>query len=211
MSSSRRRPAPPPARWALEDLAGSFDGGHLVPLPDEGVGPDLAAIEEAAYQRGYHDGQLAGVQAEAARLRGALAAVDEALLSLQGEAEAWVGNARENLCALAIAVARQVLSDHVVIDPATVTALVDRALAEIPVEQPVIVRLHPDDLAALQQLAAGDDAATPRPRDRAEVQWVADPRVARGGCLLESRDRIIDGRIDSALERLYRRLSATDA
>jgi flagellar assembly protein FliH len=213
MSSSRIMPPPPaPSHWALEELGAALDHTHLMAPSDEPLQIDVHGVERDAYARGYQDGQLAGVQAESARLQAALAALDDAMLQLHGEAEQWVANARENVCALAIAVARQILQREVPTDPAVVAELALRALNEVPVEQPVVIRLHPDDLALLDQLAAdahGSRAALSG--DRAEVQWLADPRVVRGGCLLESRDRIIDGRIDAGLERLYRRLSATDA
>ena len=44
-----------------------------------------------------------------------------------------------------------------------------------------------------------------------DTTWVADPRVSRGGCLIEGRDRIVDGRVDAALERAYRRMAQVDA
>ena len=213
MSSSSARPAAIPVHWALEDLAGGGHSVHLAAGPDDRVpAVDIEDIERQAYGRGYQDGQLAGVQAEAARMRAALSAMDDALLRLQGEAEAWVGNARENVCAIAVAVARQVLMREIEGDPSLVASLAMRALTEIPVDQPVIVRMHPDDLHVLESLP--DEAGASRASlngDRSQVQWVADPRVTRGGCLIEGRDRIIDGRIDTGLERLYRRLTATDA
>jgi flagellar biosynthesis/type III secretory pathway protein FliH len=43
------------------------------------------------------------------------------------------------------------------------------------------------------------------------VSWVADVNVSRGGVLVEGMDRIIDGRIDTALDRAYRRMAAIDA
>lgn len=213
MSFSRRPPTvsalPTPSAWALEELAGPVAPSlSLQESNDTLHAPDVTAIAEAAYARGYQDGQLAGVSSEAARVRGALAAIDEALVALQGEADAWVGNARENVCAIAVAVARQVIGRELALDPSQVEALVRRALGEVPVDQPIVVRVHPDDLAVLHSLPADEGDPV---RARSDVQWVADPRVARGGCLLEGRDRIIDGRIDTALERLYRRLSDTDA
>jgi flagellar biosynthesis/type III secretory pathway protein FliH len=44
-----------------------------------------------------------------------------------------------------------------------------------------------------------------------EATWLADPRVSRGGCLIEGRDRIVDGRVDTALERAYRHMADLDA
>jgi flagellar biosynthesis/type III secretory pathway protein FliH len=46
---------------------------------------------------------------------------------------------------------------------------------------------------------------------RRELRWTPDARVARGGVLAEGRERIVDGRVDSALERMYRALARTHA
>ena len=44
-----------------------------------------------------------------------------------------------------------------------------------------------------------------------EARWLPDASIAPGGCVVEGRERIIDGRIDTALERVYRRLTYTNA
>ncbi len=203
-----RPDAPVPTLWALEELAGPRAAS--LPFESRADAPpaiDLDAIQREAYSRGYQDGQLAGVSSEAARLRAALSAIDDALVALQNEASAWLGNARENVCAIAVAVARQIVGRELLSNESTVTELVQRALAEVPVDQAVVVRLNPADLAVLTSLPDEENGVRSRP----DVQWVSDARVAPGGCLLEGRDRIIDGRIDTALERLYRRLSGIDA
>jgi len=46
---------------------------------------------------------------------------------------------------------------------------------------------------------------------RRDVSWMADPRIARGGCLVEGSQRIVDGRVDTALERAYRRMARVHA
>jgi hypothetical protein len=46
---------------------------------------------------------------------------------------------------------------------------------------------------------------------RDDALWLGDARVQPGGCLVEGRDRIIDGRVDTALDRTYRRLTYTQA
>ena len=42
-----------------------------------------------------------------------------------------------------------------------------------------------------------------------EVRWIPDASIGRGGCVVEGPERIVDGRLESALERVYRRI--TDA
>jgi flagellar biosynthesis/type III secretory pathway protein FliH len=64
--------------------------------------------------------------------------------------------------------------------------------------------VHPEDLAACERFSGAEHVG-------ATVRLVADTSVIRGGCLTEGRERIIDGRIDSALERVYRSLAQVGA
>jgi flagellar biosynthesis/type III secretory pathway protein FliH len=43
------------------------------------------------------------------------------------------------------------------------------------------------------------------------LRWIGDSNVERGGCLTEGRERIIDGRVDTALERAYRTIAQIQA
>ncbi|WP_235909996.1 FliH/SctL family protein [Goekera deserti] len=71
---------------------------------------------------------------------------------------------------------------------------VRRALGMCPADAPVVVRLHPEDLASL---TAGD-----RTELRAGVTIVPDAGVERGGALAESGPRRIDAQLGPALERV---------
>jgi flagellar biosynthesis/type III secretory pathway protein FliH len=88
-----------------------------------------------------------------------------------------------------------------------IAGLVRRALTEFPVDQSVRIRVNPVDLSILSA-ASGDAGKITGSR---EASWMADPRVTRGGCLVEGRERIVDGRVDTALERAYRRMAQVDA
>ncbi|MCC6316065.1 MAG: hypothetical protein IT361_00140 [Gemmatimonadaceae bacterium] len=207
------RPVPPtpvPASWALEELDPEA-AASVVFRESSGVPSlDIDAITREAYERGLEDGRRAGAAAEGQRLQPTLQALDRALASLRDESDKWIANAQENVSAIAIAVARQVIGHEVQADALTIDALVRQALAEFPLEHAVVVRLHPADLTMITAARVGTGMNAPS-MERTEVQWLPDPRVTRGGCVVEGRDRIVDGRVDMALERLYRRLTLTDA
>jgi flagellar biosynthesis/type III secretory pathway protein FliH len=156
-------------------------------------------LEADAYARGVQDAERAGGAAGEAHIASALAALNNAIASVQLHATRWTANAEENVAALAIVVARHIVLREVTTDPAIVRDLVQRALAQFPIDQTITVRLHPDDAATCTAASLMDGSIrTP------EVRCVADPHIARGGCLLEGRERIIDGRVDTSLERAYR-------
>ncbi len=193
--AARSEPAPEPAGFAE------------APVVDQEA---MARALQEAYERGMEDGRRAGEIAEGARLRGAVLSASDALASAQENADRWVGNAEENLCALAIAIARQVIGREIALDKSSLADMVQQALAEFPLDHALTIRVNPSDLQAIQSAFFAAGEASPIAQ-RKDVQWLPDGRVAPGGCLIEGRDRIVDGRVDTALERLYRRLTYTGA
>lgn len=163
-------------------------------------------LEADAYSRGVQDAERAARAAGDARMASALSALGESVASVQLHATRWTANTEENIAALAIAVTRHIVEREVTVDHTIVRDLVQRALSQFPIDQTITVRLHPDDAATCSSAAAAD--ATGRVKD---VRWVADPSIIRGGCLVEGRERIIDGRIDTSLERAYRSIGQVQA
>jgi flagellar assembly protein FliH len=163
-------------------------------------------IRAEAYHEGFEAGRLDGERAEGLRLAAARRASEQALDDVRDGESKWAGTIEENVTALAIAVARQLIARELRSDASAVVELVRRALAEFPIDQPLRIRVNPVDLALLSTVGSDAPITTGR-----EAAWVADAQIAPGGCLVEGRDRIIDGRVDAALERLYRRVTYTHA
>lgn len=166
----------------------------------------LAEARAEAYEEGRRDGEIA----EAARLRHALHAAEQALADVRAAEERWTGAVEENVCALSTAIARQLLARELKTGGEVVADLVRRALTEFPIDQPVRIRVNPQDLATLSAMLGADGAPVSLTGGR-EASWLADAQIAPGGCVVEGRDRIIDGRVDLGLERIYRRLTYTNA
>lgn len=165
---------------------------------------------EGARAAGYDAGRLDGELAEAARLRNAVEATELALDTIRESEAKWQECVTENISALALTVARHIVGRELHSDAAAVADLVKRALAEFPIDQPMRVRVNPHDLSLLSQpTASGGDPVSIAPNR--DVRWLADFRIQPGGCVVEGRERIVDGRVDTALERLYRKLTDSDA
>ena len=88
--------------------------------------------------------------------------------------------------------------------------IVRKALDTFPIDQPVRIRVNPQDLAVLSAYAEPGSTAMPGMPARDAV-WLGDVRVLPGGCIVEGRERIVDGRVDTALERVYRRIAYKDS
>ena len=203
-------------RWSPDEL--EFEGVPFGGMPIAPISPapqvdtthlvHQQALDEA-FTQGFDAGREAGATAERARLESAFATVASLLGDLRERESRWTERIEENLCALAVAVGRQLFDAELQAAPAHTGVLARRALTEFPIDQPVVIRVNPSDLASITAAAVADGGQLTV--GRADTQWVPDPRLAPGGCMIEGRDRIIDGRVDTALERLYRRLTGTGA
>jgi flagellar assembly protein FliH len=200
--------------WAPTDLSsGSFEMPMRAAAPAP-VAPGITAEERAqlveeGYARGLVDGERAAFDAAQAGVTEAVEALNSIKAQLNLASSLAPAVLEENIAALAVIVARQIISREVSLASELVADLIRRALTEFPIDQSVRIRVHPLDLS-LMTLDAVVQETAPITGAR-DASWLADARVSRGGCLIEGRDRIIDGRVDTALERAYNRMAQIDA
>lgn len=191
-STSPMHPAEPPRAPAVDEHARDA--------------AERTRVEAECYANGYRDAERAMANAGVEARASVLNALAEAIASVQLHAARWTANAEENIAAIAVAVARHIVEREVTIDPSIVRDLVQRALIQFPIDQQIIVRLHPEDAAACAGPGTLKDHVMTH-----EVRVVADPHIVRGGCLVEGRERVIDGRVDTSLERAYRSIGQVQA
>ncbi|MEP6766803.1 MAG: FliH/SctL family protein [Gemmatimonadaceae bacterium] len=213
-SSESGRPNAQITAWALDELE---MGDIFVPFSQESSVPsksdidedaeetlaspqERARIEAAAYAHGRADGEKIARAEFGPRLDSAAAALNDAVKLVSLHQARWVANAEENLSVLSVAIARSIIAREVETDATVVAGLVQRALSQFPLDQQITVRLHPDDVDVCEMQLSKNASRTP------DIRWLSDSLVQRGGCMVEGRERIIDGRVDTALERVYRQI-----
>jgi flagellar assembly protein FliH len=172
---------------------GRAGGGTLT----AGVLEDLQqeAYREA-YQQGLQEGAAAGrdqLKTQVARLERLFASLTRPLADLDEAVE-------QQLVALAMALARQIVRRELKQDPTQIIGIVREALAQLPVAaREVRIQLHPQDAAIVREHLA------PAEQERA---WslVEDPMMTRGGCQVLSATSRIDVRLETRLGALLSEL-----
>ena len=195
------------AVWSLTDLssaAAAAPGSNAAAMSAE----ERAALVEEGYAAGFADGQKQATEAAHSRVSQSLALLDKLADQVKATASLEPSMLEENIAALAVIVARQIVAREVATSPEVIADLVRRTLTEFPIEQPLRIRVNPMDLSMLTANSSPNGQPITGTRD---ASWFADPRILRGGCLVEGRDRIIDGRVDAALERAYNHMAQIDA
>jgi flagellar assembly protein FliH len=162
---------------------------------------ELGSAREDAERRGYEAGLAAGREA-------AHAEVTELLVAARADADAARLRSRDAAVVLARRMAEKIVGRAVTLAPEVMGEIVAQALAASRARAgAVVVRVHPEDLAALEKdrprWAARLSAA-------AEVRLAADPSVGRHGCVVETPVGRLDARLGAQLDALERAISRSD-
>jgi flagellar assembly protein FliH len=197
--------------WIPDELAMRPAAQSSVPVSPEAeraAQETRAAMERQAeldesFDRGFEEGRRAALESESKRVDDALSSLAQVASRISAGQSAWLQDARENICALAVGVARHVIGRELRGDAHAIVDLARRALLQFPVDEPVRVFIHPQDLSVITAASASDGIHIAPGR---QVEWEADEKVTPGGCVVEGRLRVVDGRIDHALERIYQKL-----
>lgn len=184
------------------------------PVPDR-------ATSDAARAEGFAAGYAAGAreaarvaQEESARVRAAAEAhraaaqdaLDHALDVLAAAASAAAARTvpalvevEGRLHAAALDLAAVVLGVELADHEQAARAVLARVLAQVDAAEPVTVRLHPADLAAVPAVTTATGGGAPALPDT--VTLVADPTLAPGDAVAELPDGYLDARVTTALAR----------
>lgn len=192
-------------REELQDFAawspGSFGGE---PQPPAGAAPaeaaaatesdwasELAAARQDGYQDGYRDGLVALESFKHNLAAQATAQVGALLQGMDDAFDALESRLADAVTATAVQLARQVLRHELSVQPAVVAQVAGEALQAVLLSaRQIAVHVHPQDLPLV------DEGAGELLRARG-ARLVADARLQRGGCRIESDLGAVDARIES--------------
>ena len=205
MSSRARRVVP---TLAITPFA--WGGTHqpvpmpLAPAPDpvpdiEVRQAQLAALERDAFAKGFAQGERAGLEAAGQRGEAMLRRLTETLGELTVVRDRMIHQTERQMVELALAIAKRIVNREVAIDRDLLIAMARVALDRLGEAAHITVRLSPDDFAVtgaaqMAQLAGSN------------VEVVADARISRGGCRVDSDLGVLDAGIETQLQEVARAL-----
>lgn len=148
---------------------------------------------DEGYRVGFNEGQQKALT-EAQKLGALVQKLDEAIVGMEGEVA-------EELLALSLEIARQVVRETIRLQPEAILAVVQEALLQLP-HQHATVYLHPDD-AALVRIHLGEQLA------HAGHRIHDDQTLQRGDCQVESGNTRVDATLDNRWQRIVASLGGT--
>jgi len=167
---------------------------------------DLMQVRQVqAVRQGYDDGYAEGLARavldndlargeESKRIETALAALATAISELRDADLHLRSDIQKSAPRLAFALLEQLLARELVVADNPGRDAIVRILALDDGALPATIRMNPDDVDKLGEVA---DLGLGR-----EIVIIADPKVPSGGALVEIGNTTLDGQIDTALERV---------
>ncbi len=191
-------PAAPPRAQS-----GSAAAPAPAPKPEEddqaALKARLAALEREAFSKGFAQGERAGGEAAAQRAEAMLRRLTETLEEITTLRQQMIHETERQMVQLALAIARRVVHREVSIDHDLLIAMARVALDRLGESAQVTVRLSPEDFEATSAARATQWTGT-------HVTVVADARVGRGGCRVESEFGAMDAGVDGQIHEIARAL-----
>ncbi len=156
-------------------------------------------IEHEAYQRGYQEGRDFA-RVEAAKLL-------EMLKSVAGQSlgEKWrvINSVEENIVNLALEVAEKIISEQITVDHNVVVHVARKAIMIAAEREHIEIRVNPGDLETIK---AHKEEFMSLMDGIEKIEIIADRRIKRGGCILETSAGNVDARIQSQLYQVEQTL-----
>ena len=187
-------PAPRPAEPAAAPARAPED-----PPAHTAQTQQLALIERDAFAKGYEQGDRAGTEAAGKRGEAMLRRLAETLEELTTLRASMIRQTETQMVELALAVARRVVHHEIALDRDLLVAIARVALERLGECAQVTVRLHPEEYEATAAARVAASAG-------GGITFVADPRVGRGGCRVESEMGTVDAGVDAQIQEIARAL-----
>lgn len=159
----------------------------------------LAALERDAFAKGFAQGERAGAEAAGKRGDAMLRRLTQTLEEVTQLRTQMIRQTEHQMVTLALAVARRLVHREISLDPDLLIAIARVAMDRLGEAATVTVRLNPDDYAATAAVRA-------REWTGAQVAVIADARLPRGGCRIESDFGSVDAGVDAQLQELAQAL-----
>lgn len=201
------------SEWRFANVDGTPHADEVEPQLPTGPSPEeVAAQVESARQQAFDEGYALGQAEGGQTVRNSLSEpmrlateqakqrFDDMLSTMRTQIAEAQDQMAHTVLEMACNLARQVLRRELAIDPQALQPVLKEALALLHADTtPVTVRVHPDDLSALE--GAGMDAALPD-----SPRFVPDATITPGGCVLDAPGASVDATLETRWSRVIANL-----
>jgi flagellar assembly protein FliH len=158
------------------------------------------AAEQNARQEGLEAGRKEGYQAGLAELTQIMETARDTLRQAVEMRNRLEKSAEQDLALLAIKIAERIIGTEVTLNPNVILNMVRANLERVKERQHVTIRVHQEDLETVR---TNKEALVKFAPEIQSMEIQVDPRVERGGCIVETNLGTVDARISTQLEAVF--------
>ena len=171
--------------------------GKLRALKVVGTAPAGAAGgEPESASSGPQESQKV-LDAEIAKSKQARRALENALEQVAQLQVKLLKDSEEQLLQLSVDIAKKILAQEIKTQQYEIEPIVKQALEHVPPRTDVVVHLHPDDYAQCEMARQAEQN-----EQAGGTTFLADPKVSRAECILETSEGTVESRIETHLENI---------
>ncbi len=184
------------------EVVEDVDAEQLQPITAESLQQITEAAEAEGRERGYREGLEKGagegreqaLQETRAQMQAAEQRLTRLFEALCEPLQAQDNALEQQLLAMVCHLTRGIVGRELHTDSSHILAIVERALAALPVGAGnITLYLNPDDLALVEAFAE---------QRRKDWQFVGEPGLLPGGCRLETRESLVDYAVETRMDTL---------
>ena len=156
-------------------------------------------LRENAEKEGFESGQKNGYEAGLEQLTKVMVEAKNTLEQALRERERLGKEAENDLAQLAVKIAQRVVGSEISLNSNVVVNMIKANLERVKDREHVILRVHQEDIETVKKNKEFFLKFVP---DVRSVEIQIDPRVDRGGCIIETNLGTVDARITTQLEAI---------
>ncbi len=153
-----------------------------------------------AYRRGMEEGKLIGYQQAEADYQKKIENLQKITRSFLEERQQFFRESEDHLIQLTLKIARRILQELPPFLPKLVHHSIHKVLDLLGNESEILIQLNPDDYQDVEQL---QQSIEKRLINLEKLSFQPNPRIARGGCIIETPNTKIDARIETQMQTLF--------
>ncbi|MFH0728888.1 MAG: FliH/SctL family protein [Pseudomonadota bacterium] len=199
LTASQEFVSPYVSEEKLRQLNASFRKPEEVSEPE----PDLEEIAREAYEKGFSQGEAAGLAAGQQKAKEIVGQIQRALSDVNDLWQHLLVNYETQLIRLVCGIAEKVVYAEVEIDHEVVKRAILNAFSVIPEPIGVTIEVNPKDYEYIETIKEDFFNHVSSLKD---VSVLTSPSVARGGCNIFTRAGQVDATLESRFEAVRKSL-----
>ncbi len=157
----------------------------------------LEELQKQAKDEGYQTGYQEGLKKGEIEIKQRIDKLEKIISLLSSPLDALDDTVEEELAALSLIIARQIIRRELKIDPGHIIAVVKEAVSALPLaSRSVRIALHPEDALLVKKNLLLNSEDT---EDKSKWMVVDDPALTRGDCKVSTETSHIDATIEKRL------------